>query len=334
MLKQYYLFVLLLLLLSCNNNQTHKESKISQPEYLTSWNDGIAKSNIITYVEDITNPQSEHFISVKDRIAVFDNDGTMWSERPIYFQFYFVIDRLKEMAPQHPEWHVNQPFKSILEDEPNALLKSGHEGIAKVLDATMGGTTEREFQQIVSDWVKTAKHPESGKLYTYYVYKPMLELLDYLRDNNFKIYIVSGGSLEFMRPIICEIYNIPEEQILGTTYKTVYDYNDGEPLLKRLNEMSFYNDKGNKVVNIQNIIGKKPVFCGGNSDGDLAMMQWTSSNKLKSFMLYVHHTDSIREWAYDRESPIGKLDKGLDQAIELGWTVVDMKNDWRTIFEN
>lgn len=331
MLKSYYFILLILIITSCAPEQTEKNNNV---DYLSSWELGAAKTSVISYVEDVVNPQSQNFIEEKDRIAVFDNDGTIWSEKPLYFQFYFVIDRIKELAVDNPDWKTEQPFQGILEGNNNAILEYGHEGLYKLLDTSMGGTTEAEFETMVANWIKTAKHPKTEKPYTYYVYKPMLELLDYLRANNFKIYIVSGGSVEFMRPIICEIYNIPEEQILGTTYKSVYDYNDGKPILNRLPEMAFYNDKGNKVVNIQNIIGKKPVFCGGNSDGDLAMMQWTASNNLKSFMLYVHHTDSVREWAYDRKSPIGKLDKGLDEANGRGWTVVDMKNDWKTIFAN
>ena len=313
-------------------SQTVGAIEITNP--LPSWNKGATKASIIDYVNDVINTESENFIKIPDRIAVFDNDGTMWSEQPLYFQFYFAIDRVKELAPEHPEWKNEQPFKGILENDLNQLLASGSEGIGKVLAITHSGTTVAEFQQIVSNWIKTAKHPTKGKPYTDFVYKPMLELLDYLRANNFKVFMVSGGGVEFMRPIICDIYGVPYDQILGTSFKTVYNYNDGKPALERLPELEFFNDKGGKVVNIQKIIGNKPVFCGGNSDGDLAMMQWTASNKHKSFMLYVHHTDSVREWAYDRESHIGRLNKGLDQADQDGWTVIDMKNDWKIIYPN
>jgi len=321
--------VLLNVFLACTPG-VNTNKKTSDP--LSSWNTGKAKVSIINYVNDVTNTKSTNFISIPDRIAVFDNDGTMWSEQPLYFQFYFAIDRVKELAPEHPEWNNEQPFKGILQNDLNSLMESGKEGIGKVLAVTHSRATVEEFQQLVANWIKTSKHPTKGKPYTDFVYKPMLELLDYLRANHFKIYIVSGGSVEFMRPIICDIYGIPYDQILGTSFKTNYNYNDGNPILERLPEMDFYNDKGGKVVNIQKIIGKKPIFCGGNSDGDLAMMQWTASNKLKSFMLYVHHTDSIREWAYDRKSHIGRLDKGLDQANKDGWTVIDMEKDWQVVF--
>ena len=283
-------------------------------------------------MDEVTNTESENFIAIPDRVAVFDNDGTIWSERPLYFQYYFAMDRVKALAPEHPEWKTEQPFKGILENDPNALMDSGSEGIGKVLDATHSGITVAEFHKLVSNWIQTAKHPTKAKPYTDFVYEPMLELLAYLQANSFTTYIVSGGSVEFIRPVICDIYNIPVNQILGTSFKTVYNYNDGKPFLERYPEMDFYNDKGNKVVNIQKNIGKKPIFCGGNSDGDLAMMQWTASNTLPSFMLYVHHTDSIREWAYDRKSHIGRLDIGLDQANKDGWTVIDMEKDWKVVF--
>jgi len=324
--------ILLNVFVACTPNTDSNNKTSKQTDPLPSWNTGKTKTSIINYVDDVTSKESVNFINIPDRLAVFDNDGTMWSEQPLYFQFYFAIDRVKELAPDHPEWNTEQPFKGILENDLNALMASGSEGIGKLLAVTHSGTTVVEFRQIVANWNKTAIHPTKGKPYNELVYKPMLELLDYLRTNNFKIYIVSGGSVEFMRPIICSIYNIPFDQILGTSFKTVFNYNEGNPVLERFPEMAFYNDKGNKPVNIQNVIGKKPVFCGGNSDGDLAMMQWTASNKLNSFMLYVHHTDSVREWAYDRKSHIGRLDKGLDQANKDGWTVIDMKKDWKVIY--
>ncbi|MCF6169745.1 MAG: haloacid dehalogenase-like hydrolase [Bacteroidales bacterium] len=327
------IILLINFMISCVQVTETKQGAISgNIDPLPSWNEGPTKSAIIAYVKEVTNTESKNFIAIPDRIAVFDNDGTMWSERPLYFQFYFAMDRVKALAPEHPEWKNEQPFKGILENDPNALMASGSEGIGKVLAVTHSGTTVAEFHQLVSNWIQTAKHPTKDKPFTDFVYKPMLELLAYLQANDFVTYIVSGGSIEFMRPIICDIYNIPENQILGTSFKTVYNYNDGNPFLERYPEMDFYNDKGNKAVNIQKIIGKKPVFCGGNSDGDLAMMQWTAANTLESFMLYVHHTDSIREWAYDRKSHIGRLDKGLDEATEKGWTVMDMEKDWKVVF--
>jgi len=324
--------IILNVFVACTSNTESDNKTSKQSDPLPSWNDGQAKASIINYVDEVTNTESGKYINIPDRVAVFDNDGTIWSERPLYFQFYFAMDRVKALAPEHPEWKTEQPFKGILENDPNALMASGSEGIGKVLAVTHSGTTVAEFHQLVSNWIQTAKHPTKDKPYTDLVYEPMLELLAYLQDNSFTTYIVSGGSIEFMRPIICDIYNIPVNQILGTSFKTVYKYNDGKPFLERYPEMDFYNDKGDKAVNIQKIIGKKPIFCGGNSDGDLAMMQWTASNSLPSFMLYVHHTDSIREWAYDRKSHIGRLDKGLDQANKDGWTVIDMKKDWKVVF--
>ncbi len=327
--------------LSCTSNTEDNTGSVNRlngneikSDPLPSWNEGKNKADIISFVNAVTDENGMDFIPVKERIAVFDNDGTMWSEQPMYFQFFFAVDRLKELAPDHPGWKNEEPFKSILEKRPEALLGSGKEGIGKVLLATHTGMTVSEFHLIVTRWIKTARHPVDNKPYTDFIYKPMLELLQYLKANGFKNYIVSGGSLEFMRPIICDIYGIPDEQILGTTFKSKYEYNNGNPAINRLAEMSFYNDKGNKVVNIQKSIGKKPVFCGGNSDGDLAMMQWTASNNYKTLKLYIHHTDSIREWAYGRHSKIGHLDKGLDQARQDGWNVVDMKNDWKMIFIN
>ncbi|MEN8186674.1 MAG: HAD family hydrolase [Bacteroidota bacterium] len=299
---------------------------------LPSWNDTSAKKEIIAYVNTVTNKNNSGFIPVNDRIATFDNDGTLWSEQPAYFQLFFAIDRIKAMAPQHPEWKNEQPFKAVLENDMEALKKSGMEGLLKLVMASHVGVTTAEFENIVKNWVKTAKHPTKKVTYDKLVFQPMLELLNYLRANNFKTYIVSGGGIDFMRAIVTEVYGIPAEQIIGSRVKTEWDYNNGNPVIKRLPELDFNDDKEGKPINIHNIIGKKPVFAAGNSDGDLQMLQWTASNKFKNFMLYVHHTDAVREWAYDRDSHIGKFDKGLDQALKDNWTIVDMKNDWKVIY--
>ncbi len=329
------LFSIILVFASCNSNtkEVKKSNTITQQtDPLPSWNKGKTKSAIISYVQDVTDKNSPNFIDVADRIATFDNDGNLWSEQPAYFQLFFSIDRVKELAPKHPEWKNEQPFKAVLDGDMQELAKQGEHGIVKLVMATHTGNTTEEYDSIVKQWVSKAKHPTKNVGYDKLVYQPMLELLEYLRANDFKIYIVSGGGVDFMRAFVTEIYGIPEKQIIGSRVKTEYDYNNGNPVINRLPELEFNNDKAGKAINIQKIIGKKPVFSSGNSDGDLAMMQWTASNKLKSFKLYVHHTDSIREWAYDRDSHIGRLDKGLDQANKDGWTVIDMAKDWKVVY--
>ncbi len=301
-------------------------------DHLPSWNDSKAKRNIIAYVEDVTDRNSANYIEVQDRIATFDNDGTLWSEQPAYFQLFFALDRIKAMAGEHPEWKNKQPFKAVLEDDMETIMASGHKGLAELLVASHAGGTTEEFEKAVQDWIKTAKHPTKNVPYDQLVYQPMLELLEYLRANNFKTFIVSGGGIEFMRAIVQDVYKIPAEQIIGSSIKTEFDYNNGNPVIRRLPEIDFIDDKEGKPVGINKFIGKKPVFAAGNSDGDLQMLQWTASNSKKNFELYIHHTDEIREWAYDKESHIGKLDKGMTEANDNGWTVVDMKNDWKVIY--
>jgi len=324
--------------LTINCKEGPKENSLSQTvedivlDPLPSWNDVQSKNEIVAYVKSVTDSNSADFIPIADRIATFDNDGNLWSEQPAYFQLFFAIDRVKAMAVDHPEWKETQPFKAVLEDDMETIKKSGMKGIGILLMTTHAGNTTKEFDAIVKNWIATAKHPTKNVTYDKLVYQPMLELLQYLRANDFKTYIVSGGGVDFMRAFVTEIYGIPEEQIIGSRIKTEFDYNNGSPVIKRLAELDFIDDKDGKPLNIQKIIGKKPVFSSGNSDGDLQMMQWTASNKHKSFMLYVHHTDSEREWAYDRDSHIGKLDKGLDQALKDGWTVIDMKKDWKVIY--
>lgn len=330
--------LLAITILGCEPSSTQKEPvaqetslKVEKP-ILPSWNDVASKKNIIAYVTDVTNSESPNFIEIKDRIATFDNDGNLWAEQPAYFQLYFAIDRIKAMAVDHPEWKSEQPYQAILENDMKALMAQGEKGLVQVLMTSHTGNTQEEFKADVKSWIATAKHPTLNVGYDELVYQPMLELLTYLRANDFKTYIVSGGGVDFMRAFVTEIYGIPEEQIIGSRIKTEFDYNDGNPQIKRLAGLDFNNDKEGKPLNIQKIIGKKPVFSSGNSDGDLQMMQFAASNTLKSFMLYVHHTDEVREWAYDRDSHIGKLDKGLDEAEANGWTVVDMKNDWKVIY--
>ena len=236
------------------------------------------------------------------------------------------------MAENHPEWKTKQPFKAVLENDMQELAKHGEHGLIQLVMATHSGNTTEEFNAAVKHWIKTAKHPTKNVGFDKLVYQPMLELLNYLQANDFKTYVVSGGGVDFMRAFVSPIYAIPAEQIIGSRIKTEFDYNNGNPIIKRMPKLDFIDDKEGKPLNIQKIIGKKPVFSSGNSDGDLQMMQWTASNSYKSFMLYVHHTDAEREWAYDRDSHIGRLDKGLDQALNDGWTVIDMKNDWKIIY--
>ena len=323
------IIAVILQLSSCINISVDENNDIDP---LPSWNDNEVKSSIIDYVVSVTDNNSNSFISVSERIAVFDNDGTLWSEQPAYFQLLFTMERIKELAPDHPEWKELQPFKAVLENDMAALGAQGEHGLIKLVMTTHSGMTTDEFSASVKEWIKTAKHPTKNVGYDELVYQPMLELLQYLRENGFKTYIVSGGGVDFMRAIVTEVYGIPEEQIIGSTIKTEFKLNNGKAEIIRLPELDFIDDKEGKPININKIIGKKPIFCGGNSDGDLAMMQWTASNPKASFMLYVHHTDSEREWAYDRESHIGRFDKALDEAKVKDWTIVDMKNDWNIIY--
>lgn len=325
------------LIVCCTADQQKKEAATtSEPvvaaDPLPSWNDGPAKSAIIEYVNDVTNAGSQNFIAVADRIATFDNDGTLWSEQPMYFQGFFAFDRVKAMAADHPEWKKKQPFKALLENNMPELMKQGEKGLVQILMTTHTGMTTDEFEKVVQDWISTAQHPVRKKLYTDLVFQPMLELIKYLQANEFKTFIVSGGGIEFMRPWSERVYNIPRDQVIGSSVKTQYDYNNGHPVLKRLPELDHNDDKDGKPVGINRYIGRKPVFAAGNSDGDLQMMRWSDANPLRNFQLYVHHTDSVREWAYDRKSHIGTFDTALDEATQKGWTLADMAKDWKVIY--
>lgn len=321
------LLISVVLVTSCTQTTKHQ---ISDP--LPSWNESSSKQSIIDFVNSVTDQTSTTFIPVEDRIVVFDNDGTLWSEQPIYFQFVFAIDRVKTLAPQHPEWETQQPFKAILEGDIKTALAGGEKALLEIVMATHSGMTTSEFEEIVIEWINTARHPKTGKLYKNMVYQPMLEVLEYLRANDFKTFIVSGGGIDFMRPWTEEVYGIPAEQVMGSSGKVNFEMIDGEPKLIKLPELNFVDDKEGKPVGIHYFIGKKPVAAFGNSDGDLAMLQYTAAAQGKRLLVYIHHTDDKREWAYDRESHIGKLDKGLDEAKAKSWTVVDMKNDWNRIY--
>jgi phosphoserine phosphatase len=284
------------------------------------------------FVGKVTDESGPGFVPPAERITVFDNDGTLWSEKPAYFQLLFAIDRIKALAPEHPEWKATQPFKAVLENDMEALLASGHEGLFQLVMASHAGMTTVEFEQIVEDWLATAKHTRFQRSFTDCVYQPMLELLAYLRANDFKTFIVSGGGIEFMRPWVEEVYGIPPEQVVGSVIKTEFEMRDGTPVLMRLPEIDFIDDKAGKPVGIHRFIGRRPIMASGNSDGDLQMLQWTAAGDRERFMLLLHHTDGEREWAYDRESHVGRLDKALDEAHARGWTVVDMKRDWNVIY--
>jgi phosphoserine phosphatase len=299
---------------------------------LPSWNEGSSRDAIIAFVENVSTPGAEGFVPEPERIAVFDNDGTLWSEQPMYFQLAFAIDRVKALASERPEWGEQQPFKGILENDLEPLVASGEHGILEVVMDTHAGMTTDEFAKIVAEWLVAARHPRTGELFTSMVYQPMLELLDYLRANGFQTWIVSGGGVEFMRVFAEEAYGIPPEQVVGSTIVTRFEMRDGGPVLVREPKLDFFDDKGGKPVAINKFIGRRPIAAFGNSDGDLQMLQWTTAGDGARFALYVHHTDADREWAYDRESSIGRLDKGLDEAEAKGWTVVDMEKEWRVIY--
>ncbi len=301
---------------------------------LPSWNEGKSKQSIIDFVNEVSNENSPNFVKSVDRIATFDNDGTLWSEQPYYFQLAFALDRIKVMSPDHPEWKSTQPFKAVLENDTKTIIESGMKGLMEIIMTSHAGMTTDEFAKIVLEWINTARHPKTNKLYKEMVYQPMLELLEYLRANGFKTYIVSGGGIEFMRPWTEEVYGIPPEQVIGSSIKTKFEMVSGHPVLIRLPEIDFVDDKDGKPVGIQKFIGNRPVAAFGNSDGDLQMLQWTAAGDGKRLMVYIHHTDAEREWAYDRESHIGKFDKGLDEANAKGWTIVDIKNDWKNVYSD
>jgi len=299
---------------------------------LPSWNDTAQKKAIVTFVERVTKESSPDFVPPSERTATFDQDGTLWAEQPMYFQFFFAIDRVKALAPQHPEWRDKEPFASLLKGDVKGALAGGERAMLEIVMATHAGMTTEEFAQTIKEWIATARHPKTKRPYTEMVYQPMLELLAYLRANGFKTFIVSGGGIEFMRPWTEKVYGIPPEQVIGSSIKTKFESRDGKPVLVRLPEIDFIDDKAGKPVAINQHIGRRPIAAFGNSDGDLEMLQWTTAGSGARFALLVHHTDVEREWAYDRASSIGRLDKALDEAQAKGWTVVDMKNDWKIIF--
>ncbi len=304
----------------------------AQTDPLPSWNAGAAKKSIADFVTKVTTPGSPDFVPVPERIATFDNDGTLWCEKPLPVQLYFALDRVKTLAPSHPEWKTNEPFASILKGDLKGVMAGGDHALLELLMATHAGTTSDEFEQIVKDWIATAKHPKYHQPFTACIYEPMLELVTYLRANGFKTFIVSGGGIEFMRAWTEPVYGIPPEQVVGSSIKTQFEMRDGQPVLMRLPEVNFIDDGPGKPVGILQHIGRRPICAFGNSDGDLQMLQYTGAGSGARFCLYVHHDDAVREYAYDRKDRLAKLDKGWDEAVAKGWTVVSMKNDWKIIF--
>jgi phosphoglycolate phosphatase-like HAD superfamily hydrolase len=299
---------------------------------LPSWNDTPSKQAILAFVERVTKEGSPDFVPKPERIATFDNDGTLWAEQPIYFQLAFALDRVKALASQHLEWKTKEPFASLLKGDLQGALAGGERAMMEILMATHAGVTTEEFDQIVKQWIATAKHPKTGRHYNEMIYQPMVELLAYLRANGFKTFIVSGGGIEFMRAWVEQTYGIPPEQVVGSSIKTKFELRNGKPVLVRLPEVNFIDDKAGKPVGIQMHIGRRPIAAFGNSDGDKEMLEWTMAGKGARFALLVHHDDADREWAYDRRSHVGKLDKAWDEAKAKGWTIVSMKDDWNIIF--
>ncbi|GJL71227.1 MAG: haloacid dehalogenase [Nitrosomonas sp.] len=301
-------------------------------EPLPSWNDGAARSAIVKFVDTVTTQGSPDFVPEPARIAVFDNDGTLWAEQPMYFQLLFAIDRVKALAPNHPEWKHKEPFASLLKGDVKTALAGGEHAALEIVMATHAGITTAEFEKIARGWIANARHPTTQRLYAEMIYQPMLELLDYFRTNGFKTFIVSGGGVEFMRAWVNEVYGIPPEQVIGSSIKTEFRINNGVPVLTRLPEVNFIDDREGKPVAINQHIGRRPIAAFGNSDGDLQMLQWTAAGDSARLVAYVHHTDGDREWAYDRKSSIGQLDEGLDEAQAKDWLVIDMKKDWKQIY--
>ncbi len=313
----------------------HATSAFAQSDPLPSWNDTASKVAIVSFVEKVTGQGSPDFVPETERIAVFDNDGTLWVEHPMYVQLAFALDRVKTLAPQHPEWKETQPFKAVLDGDMKTLAPSGEKGLVELIMTTHAGMTSSDFQKIVTDWLASARDPKFKRPYTELVYQPMVELLAYLRANGFKTFIVSGGGIEFMRPWAEKVYGVPPEQVIGSSIKTEFRMQDDTPTLYRLPEVNFIDDKAGKPVGINQHIGRRPIAAFGNSDGDLQMLQWTTmAGGPARLGVLIHHTDAEREYAYDRDTEFGRLDKALDAAAITGWTVVDMKADWKQVFKD
>ena len=327
-------FFISLLFISCQQEHSKltntNETTFSDP--LPSWNDNLTKQSIIGFVTKTISKSSSDFVNEADRIAVFDNDGTLWGEQPMYFQLAYAIDYIKKEVPNHPEWKTKEPFKSLLAGDLNGVMKGGEKALLEMLMVSHAGMSAEEFEQSVSEWLETATHPKTGKPYNQMIYQPMVELLKYLRANGYKTFIVSGGGIDFMRVWTEKAYGIPPYQVIGSSIKSKYEVIDGIPVITKLPEINFIDDKEGKPIGIYQNIGKRPIFASGNSDGDYEMLEYTIKGSGPRFGMIIHHTDSIREYAYDRNSPIGRLSKGLDDAEKNNWLVVDMESDWKVIY--
>jgi len=299
---------------------------------LPSWNEGATKQAIVEFVGHVTDASNANYVPPAERLATFDNDGTLWVEQPLYTQLAFAIDRVRALAPEHPEWQTHEPFAALLKGDLNTVLAGGEAALLEIVLATHAGMTNAEFEQTVLSWLATAQHPKTGKLYTEMVYQPMLELMDYLRDNDFRVYIASGGGIDFMRPWTSAVYGIPPERVIGSRIKKGLEERNGQWVIVREPAIEFINDKTGKPIGIDLHTGRRPIAAFGNSDGDLAMLQWTTAGDGLRFALFVQHTDAEREWAYDRESSIGRLDQGLTEARAKGWAIADMQRDWKVIY--
>jgi phosphoglycolate phosphatase-like HAD superfamily hydrolase len=302
------------------------------PDPLPSWNEGPSKRGIVEFVSDVTDSGSENYVKPSERIAVFDNDGTLWAEKPVYAQLLFIFDRIRAMAPDHPTWQTTQPFQAVLENDFETLKATSRDSLAHMMGIAVSGITEEEFVAFVVDWMASAKHPVTGRPYTTKVYQPMLELLDYLEANGFTNFIVSGGGISFLRPWTEAVYGIPPERVVGTSMELEYEVLDGKPVIQRKPALHFLNDKSGKPVGIERFIGRRPIFAAGNSDGDYEMLEWTTAGEGRRLGMIVHHTDGAREWAYDRDSATGRLDRGLDDATAHGWLLIDMASEWSQVF--
>ncbi len=318
--------------ISVAGSESQAPSTVAADDPLPSWKDTAHKRAIMQFVADVSTVDGRHFVPAEERIAVFDNDGTLWVEQPTYTQLQFAIDRVKALSSSHPEWKRTQPFKAVLEDDQQALAASGHEGLFELINSTHAGMTTEQFQFAVQQWLSSAKHPRFDRSYDELTYAPMVELLRYLRAHGFKTFIVSGGGVDFMRVFAEEAYGIPPEQVIGSAMVTEHKIKDGTPVIERQPDILYIDDKELKPVLIQRIIGRRPILAVGNSDGDLQMLQWSTAGAGKRLGVLVHHTDAEREYRYDRESSVGRLDEALDLAAEEGWIVVDMKSDWERVF--